>query len=84
MVELSQISGLFSINLLDRRKIVCDLIIECAIETNPHEEHGACREETDDDRKDRGVPQAESRADARHSSPQPRSRRSTKPTPRTV
>ena len=54
MVELSQIAGVFSIDLLERGEILSELLVERAREPGAHEEPRACREETDDDREQPG------------------------------
>src|SRR5215471_4827563 len=82
--ELSQLTRLLAVDLLDRRQVFTDLLVERAIEAGSDEEKHTDREGTYDDRQRPGVPQRETSADRRVGDPHPRSRRRTKPTPRTV
>src|SRR5262245_20801642 len=82
--ELSEITGLLAIDLVDRHEVVADLVVEGAIQTSPDEEKDASCKDANHQREDACVPKGQAGPDTQPADPHPRSRRSTNPTPRTV
>src|SRR5262249_28975309 len=82
--ELSKIAGLLAIDLVDGRQIRADLVVERAIRTGPDKEEDTHCENTDHEREAPSVPEGQAGPHAQRADPHPRSRRRTKPTPRTV
>src|SRR5262245_20642038 len=82
--ELAQIARLLAVDLVDGRQVFLDLLVERSIEAHPDENEDADGEKTDDERQCGRVPQREAGAYRGDGDPHPRSRRRTKPTPRTV
>src|SRR6266481_479411 len=64
MTELSQIAGLLPIDLLDRREIRAELLVQRAVESRPDEEERAGGKDADDERQHAGMPQGKTRPDA--------------------
>ena len=82
--ELPQVTRFFVIDLLDRREVLANLLVQHAVQSRPHEQEDSRRKDTNDERQHARVPQGEARPYAGGQKPHPGALRRTNPTPRTV
>src|SRR5262249_59362081 len=82
--QLSQVPGLLAIDMLDRREVIVDLLVQRPIESRLHEDEDPSREHADHDGEHRRMPQGETRCETRAGEHHLASLRRTNPPPRTV